>query len=98
MCTQPCGPPISFLYLHFHDAIRKELEDVQSDVRSLERAPEGAVPAMLLGLRERCRFLEQVHSYHSSVEDEVCGGGEAVHGGRCHAGALCTYALWRARQ
>jgi hypothetical protein len=22
-------------------------------------------------LRERCRFLEQVHLYHSSVEDEV---------------------------
>ena len=63
--------PVHFLYLNFHDAIRKELEDVHNDVRSLERASEQDVHAMLLGLRERCRFLEQVHSYHSSVEDEV---------------------------
>lgn len=63
--------PVHFLYLNFHDAIRSELEDVQNDVRSLERAPEKHVNAMLLGLRDRCRFLEQVHSYHSSVEDEV---------------------------
>ena len=66
-----CAPPIHILYGNFHDAIRSELECVQADVRSLERASEGEVHSMLLGLRDRCRFLDQVHSYHSSVEDEV---------------------------
>ena len=59
-----------FLYLNFHDAIRSELEDVQNDARSL-LAPDQQVHEKLIGLRDRVRFLEQVHSYHSSVEDEV---------------------------
>ena len=66
-----CAPPIHILYGNFHDAIRSELESVHEDVRSLERASEQEVPFLLLGLRDRCRFLDQVHSYHSSVEDEV---------------------------
>jgi len=62
--------PVHFLYLNFHDAIRSELEDVQNDARSL-LAPDQQVHEKLIGLRDRVRFLEQVHSYHSSVEDEV---------------------------
>ncbi|GAX84312.1 hypothetical protein CEUSTIGMA_g11734.t1 [Chlamydomonas eustigma] len=69
MNQNTAGPPISILYLHFHNAIRSALEEVQLDVRSLENLSEPSTK--LLELRERCRFLEQVHLYHSSVEDEV---------------------------
>ena len=71
--------PIHILYGNFHDAIRSELERVQNDARSLEGAPDLEIHSMLLGLRDRCRFLDQVHSYHSSVEDEVHAGDVAMH-------------------
>ncbi len=70
---QAVGPPISFLYLHFHNAIRSELETLADAIRKLELASEDDLHAQLLQLRERYRFLEQVYSYHSSVEDEVRG-------------------------
>lgn len=65
------GQPIYFLYLHFHNAIRGELEPLAACIRQLEAAGEDDVHAALLPLRDRYRFLEQVYSYHSSVEDEV---------------------------
>ncbi len=68
------GPPISFLYLHFHNAMRRDVDRLQRDIRDLETAPEDLQLGLLLALRDRCRFLNQVHSYHSSVEDEVRSG------------------------
>ncbi len=66
------GPPISFLYLHLHNSIRNELGKLVICIRELESAQEGDdVYDQLVHLKERYRFLEQVYSYHSSVEDEV---------------------------
>ncbi|PNH05575.1 hypothetical protein TSOC_008134, partial [Tetrabaena socialis] len=63
-------PPINFIYGHFHNSIRLELGRLADRVRSLEAPGEG-VHAMLSDLRERYKFLEQVYTYHSTVEDEV---------------------------
>lgn len=66
------GPPISFLYLHFHNCIRGELDGLATSIRQLEAAQDAAdVHERLLLLKERYGFLEQIYSYHSSVEDEV---------------------------
>jgi hypothetical protein len=70
---RPAYPPINYFYTHFHNSIRGELESLAAWVRGLDAVEPHAVPAMLLELRERYRFLEQVYKYHSSVEDEVRG-------------------------
>lgn len=64
-------PPVLFLYSHLHDAIRGELDALSSLVLSLDSCGEGGVLGVLLRLKERYRFLEQVYKYHSAVEDEV---------------------------
>lgn len=66
-------PPVLFLYNHLHDAIRAELDALSSTVLSLDSCSEGEVEQVLLRLKERYRFLEQVYKYHSAVEDEVRG-------------------------
>ena len=64
--------PISFLYEHFHNAIRAELQSVSALVLALDSSPASSISSRLQDLRERYRFLEQIYKYHSSVEDEVC--------------------------
>ncbi len=74
------GPPIAFLYLHFHNAIRSELEVLASSITRIESASEEEVTGELVQLRHRYRFLKQVYSYHSSVEDEVRAGAGVLDG------------------
>lgn len=82
------GPPISFLYLHFHNCIRGELDGLATSIRQLEAAQDAAdVHERLLLLKERYGFLEQIYSYHSSVEDEV-----SLHACPRMGQAACTYA------
>jgi hypothetical protein len=68
--------PIRFIYSHFHNAIRAELDLLAARVKGLEAqqaSAGGSVEAMLAGLRTGYKFLEQVYKYHSNVEDEVRG-------------------------
>ena len=64
-------PPINFFYEHFHNSIRTELESLSRTVAKLTSAPEAVAADLLHVLQNRYRFLEQVHNYHTSVEDEV---------------------------
>ena len=88
--------PIHYIYSHLHDAIRGELDRLGEAVAALQLAAAGggggepatAPPALgprLEALQEQYRFLAQVYTYHSSVEDEVRarwgGGGGRGRGG-----------------
>lgn len=64
-------PPINFFYEHFHNSIRTELDSLSRTVAKLTSAPEAVAADLLHVLQNRYRFLEQVHTYHTSVEDEV---------------------------
>jgi hypothetical protein len=67
--------PLLFFYVQLHKAIRRELSGLSESVVSLETgyAKMGKTKAeeLLLHLKKRYRFLEQVYKYHSSIEDEV---------------------------
>ena len=63
--------PINFIYTHFHNVIRAELDALAAKVRSLEGPTESDIELQLQELKDRYRFLEQVYKYHSAVEDEV---------------------------
>lgn len=63
-------PPINLIYLHYHNAIRSELDRLSKSVNELERA-DAALGKSLAALKSQYRFLEKVYRYHSSVEDEV---------------------------
>lgn len=67
--------PLLFFYIQLHKAIRRELSGLSESVVSLETgyAKMGKTKAeeLLLHLKKRYRFLEQVYKYHSSIEDEV---------------------------
>lgn len=67
--------PLLFFYVQLHKAIRRELSGLSESVVSLETgyAKQGKPKAeeLLLHLKKRYRFLEQVYKYHSSIEDEV---------------------------
>jgi hypothetical protein len=79
--TSSSPPPVLFLYNHLHDAIRAELDALSSTVLALDSASEAdEEEQLLLRLKARYRFLEQVYKYHSAVEDEVGGarGGPAA--------------------
>jgi len=76
--TSTSSPPVLFLYNHLHDAIRAELDALSSTVRTLDSSSEGEVEQVLLRLKARYRFLEQVYKYHSAVEDEVRLAGTAA--------------------
>lgn len=73
-------PPINFIYAHFHNAIRAELDALAALVRSLEAPGDAGIEGRLQELKDSYRFLEQVYKYHSAVEDEVrrCGSGGAL--------------------
>lgn len=65
--------PIRCLYLHLHNSIRAELEQLNAEVHLLEKnLVTNDSTASLLQLRERYQLLVQVNRYHASVEDEVC--------------------------
>lgn len=84
--TLQSPPPINFFYEHFHNSIRTELDSLSRTVAKLTSAPEGVAADLLHVLQNRYKFLEQVYTYHSSVEDEVSHQGQADS---VHA-ALCT--------
>ncbi|KAK9866277.1 hypothetical protein WJX84_001775 [Apatococcus fuscideae] len=69
--TLQSPPPINFFYEHFHNSIRTELDSLSRTVAKLTSAPEGVAADLLHVLQNRYKFLEQVYTYHSSVEDEV---------------------------
>lgn len=77
--------PLLFFYVQLHKAIRRELSGLSESVVSLETgyAQMGKTKAeeLLLHLKKRYRFLEQVYKYHSSIEDEVCCFGCVVLAG-----------------
>lgn len=64
-------PPINFFYEHFHNSIRTELDSLSRTVAKLTSASEETAADLLHVLQNRYKFLEQVHTYHTSVEDEV---------------------------
>lgn len=64
-------PPMNLIYLHYHNAIRAELDRVASSVNELEKAPTSDISDRLSALKKQYRFLEKIYKYHSSVEDEV---------------------------
>ena len=67
---QPSAP-LRFIYAHFHDSLRRELDILSQSVLALDTGAEKGLLDRLLSLKERYHFLEQVYNYHSSVEDEV---------------------------
>lgn len=90
-------PPINVIYSHLHDSIRHELDALAAAVVALQQKGAAGGPASggsgglaveLEALRERYRFLEQVYTYHSSVEDEV---GIGFVCGRCCFRWRCFY-------
>lgn len=64
-------PPINLIYLHYHNAIRAELNRLSKSVNELEKSSPTKVTDRLSVLKTQYRFLEKVYKYHSSVEDEV---------------------------
>jgi hypothetical protein len=67
--------PLRFFYTHLHDAIKKELKELELLSNSARALDFNNVcenqEISLVQLRKRYHFLEQVYKYHSSVEDEV---------------------------
>ncbi len=65
------GAPVNFVYLHVHNAIRKELVTLEAGVKELSNDSDEALVDKLAALKERYTFLERIYKYHSSVEDEA---------------------------
>lgn len=93
--------PINFIYSHFHNSIRSELDLLATSVRGLDPAGGPHLEARLQELRQRYRFLEQLYKYHSSVEDEVrsvAGCRRRVGVGDVHAISTLGFAKCRGKR
>lgn len=75
----PTFAPVRFVYKYLHDAITCELEFLARGLEEVDDEKPDAGGALKV-LLERYQFLQQIYTYHSTVEDEVRAVFEFVGG------------------